>query len=110
VVQHHGHPPKLQHTSACLSRRLPQAVRLAQPGDHGSRRGRVALDQRRDGFPDRDSDFVVLGDDGIRQVISGLANKWFISSSDPYGYDGEFGGIDTGCPGNGNVSPRCVGQ
>lgn len=67
------------------------------------------------GFPDRDSDFVVLEDDGIRQVISGLANKWFVSSSDPgdgfsYGYDGEFGGIDTGCDGNGNVSLRCVGQ
>jgi hypothetical protein len=69
----------------------------------------------KNGFPDRDSDFVVLEDDGIRQVISGLANKWFISSSDPgdgfaYGYDGEFGGIDTGCSGNGNVSLRCVGQ
>ena len=68
-----------------------------------------------DGFPNRDSDFVVLEDDGIRQVISGLANKWFVSSSDPgegfsYGYDGEFGGIDTGCDGNGNVSLRCVGQ
>ena len=67
------------------------------------------------GFPNRDSDFVVLEDDGIRQVISGLANKWFVSSSDPgdgfsYGYDGEFGGIDTGCDGNGNVSLRCVGQ
>ena len=69
----------------------------------------------KNGFPNRDSDFVVLEDDGIRQVISGLANKWFISSSDPgdgfsYGYDGEFGGIDTGCDGNGNVSLRCVGQ
>jgi hypothetical protein len=67
------------------------------------------------GFPNRDSDFVVLEDDGIRQVIPGLANKWFVSSSDPgdgfaYGYDGEFGGIDTGCSGNGNVSLRCVGQ
>ena len=69
----------------------------------------------KNGFPNRDSDFAVLEDDGIRQVISGLANKWFISSSDPgdgfsYGYDGEFGGLDTGCDGNGNVSLRCVGQ
>jgi len=69
----------------------------------------------KNGFPNRDSDFVVLEDDGIRQVISGLANKWFVSSSDPgdgfsFGYDGEFGGIDTGCDGNGNVSLRCVGQ
>ena len=69
----------------------------------------------KNGFPKRDSDFVVLEDNGIRQVISGLANKWFVSSSDPgdgfsYGYDGEFGGIDTGCDGNGNVSLRCVGQ
>ena len=69
----------------------------------------------KNGFPNHDSDFVILEDDGIRQVISGLANKWFVSSSDPgdgfsYGYDGEFGGIDTGCDGNGNVSVRCVGQ
>jgi len=69
----------------------------------------------KNGLPNRDSDFVVLEDDGIRQVIFGLANKWFVSWSDPgdgfsYGYDGEFGGIDTGCPGNGNVSLRCVGQ
>lgn len=69
----------------------------------------------KNGFPDRDSDFVVLEEDGIRQVISGLANKWFVSSSDPgdgssYGYDGDFGGLDTGCDGNGNVSVRCVGQ
>ncbi len=67
------------------------------------------------GFPNKDSDFVVLEDDGIREVISGLANKYFVSSSDPgtgfpFGYDGEFGGIDTGCSGNGNVSLRCVGQ
>lgn len=67
------------------------------------------------GFPDRDSDFVLLEDDGIRQVISGLANKWFVSSSDPgdgfsYGYDGDVGGFDVGCDGNGNVSLRCVGQ
>ena len=67
------------------------------------------------GFPNRDSDFVILEDDGIRQVISGLANKWFVSSSDPgdgfsYGYDGDFGGVDTGCDGNGNVSVRCVGE
>ncbi len=67
------------------------------------------------GFPNRDSDFVVLEDDGIRQVVPGLVNKWFLSSSDPgdgfsYGYDGEFGGLDTGCDGNGNVTLRCVGQ
>jgi hypothetical protein len=67
------------------------------------------------GFPNSDSDFVVLEDDGIRQVIAGLANKWFVSSSDPgdgfsFGYDGDFGGLDTGCDGNGNVSVRCVGQ
>ena len=69
----------------------------------------------KNGFPDHDSDFVVLEDDGVRQVISGLANKWFVSSSDPgdgfsFGYDGDFGGIDTGCDGNGNVSLRCAGQ
>lgn len=68
------------------------------------------------GLPDRDSDFVVLEDHGVRQVIAGLANKWFVSASDPagdgfsYGYDGELGGLDTGCDGNGNVSVRCVGQ
>jgi len=69
----------------------------------------------KNGFPNHDSDFVVLDDDGLREVISGLANKYFISSSDApdffsYGYDGEFGGIDTGCSGNGNVSVRCVGE
>ena len=68
----------------------------------------------KNGFPIRDSDFVVLEDDGIRQVISGLANKLFVSSSNPdgypYGYDGELGGLDTGCDGNGNASLRCVGQ
>jgi hypothetical protein len=69
----------------------------------------------KNGFPNRDSDFVILEDDGIRQVITGLANKWFVSSSDPgdgfsYGYDGDVGGFDTGCDGNGNVSLRCVGQ
>jgi hypothetical protein len=69
----------------------------------------------KNGFPNRDSDFVVLEEDGIREVIVGLANKYFISSSElenymSYGYDGEFGGIDAGCNGNGNVSLRCVGQ
>src|SRR5215472_12730668 len=70
----------------------------------------------KNGFPNRDSDFVVLEEDGIREVVSGLANKWFVSSSEAesggfsYGYDGEFGGIDFGCNGNGNVSLRCVGQ
>jgi hypothetical protein len=69
----------------------------------------------KNGFPNHDSDFVVLEDDGIREVIAGLANKYFISSSEApdffsYGYDGEFGGIDLGCSGNGNVSLRCVGQ
>lgn len=69
------------------------------------------------GFPNRDSDFVVLEDDGIREVVPGLLNKWFLSSSATgmamaghYGYDGEFGGLDGGCEGNGNVSLRCVGQ
>jgi len=27
-----------------------------------------------------------------------------------YGYDGEFGAVNAGCNGNGNVSLRCVGQ
>jgi hypothetical protein len=72
------------------------------------------------GFPNHDSDFVVLEDDGVREVIAGLASKWFTSSSEvdgeggttysSYGYDGEFGGINSGCDGNGNVSLRCVGQ
>ena len=68
------------------------------------------------GFPNHNSDFVILEDDGIRQVVSGLANKWFVSSSESasggfsYGFDGEFGGIDSGCDGNGNVSLRCVAQ
>lgn len=69
----------------------------------------------KNGFPNRDSDFVVLENDGVRQVISGLANKWFVSLSDPgdgypFGYDGDLGGLDGGCDGNGNVSLRCVGQ
>ena len=72
----------------------------------------------KNGFPNHDSDFVVLEDDGIRDVISGLASKWFTSSSEvdggasysSWGYDGEFGGINSGCDGNGNVSLRCVGQ
>jgi hypothetical protein len=69
------------------------------------------------GFPNQDSDFVVLEDDGIREVVSGLSSKYFVSSSESesegftsYGYDGEFGGIDSGCNGNGNVSLRCVGR
>jgi hypothetical protein len=66
-------------------------------------------------FPDHDSDFVALEEDGIREVVPGLMNKWFISSSEAgdfqsYGYDGEFGGVNSGCNGNGNVSLRCVGQ
>src|SRR5215510_4133406 len=32
-------------------------------------------------FPNQDSDFVTLEDDGIRQVLP-LANKWFVSSSE----------------------------
>lgn len=70
------------------------------------------------GFPNRDSDFVVLDDDGIREVVPGLANKVFMSSSEPssptndgaFGYDGDFGGLDTSCGYNGNASLRCVGQ
>jgi len=68
------------------------------------------------GFPNHDSDFVILEDDGIRQVVSGLANKWFVSSSESasggfsYGFDGEFGGLDSGCSGNGMASLRCVAQ
>jgi hypothetical protein len=58
----------------------------------------------KNGFPNRDSDFVVLEDDGMRQVLSGISNKYFISSSEAgkisdymsYGFDGEFGGIDAG--------------
>jgi hypothetical protein len=70
------------------------------------------------GFPNHDSDFVILEDDGIRQVVSGLTNKYFVSSSEAgksadfmsYGFDGEFGGIDAGCNGNGMASLRCVAQ
>src|SRR5262245_16698528 len=65
-------------------------------------------------FPNQDSDFVTLEDDGIRQVLP-LANKWFVSSSESasedfssYGFDSEFGGIDSGCNGNGMASLRCV--
>ena len=67
-------------------------------------------------FPNHDSDFVILEDDGVRQVLA-LANKWFVSSSEPdskdyssYGFDSEFGGIDLGCDGNGMASLRCVAQ
>jgi hypothetical protein len=102
---------------------------LCQSPDYSNQRGNLtsvtwrlpsgyprALNGKK-GFPDRDSDFVVLEDDGIREVVPGLANKWFLSSSETgaamasaYGYDGEFGGLDGGCPGNGNVSLRCVGS
>ena len=72
----------------------------------------------KNGFPNHDSDFVLLEDDGIRQVVSGVANKYFVSSSEAgksadfmsYGFDGEFGGIDAGCNGNGMASVRCVAQ
>ena len=72
----------------------------------------------KNGFPNQDSDFVILEDDGIRQVVSGVASKYFISSSEAgkisdymsYGFDGEFGGIDAGCNGNGMASLRCVAQ
>ena len=72
----------------------------------------------KNGFPNQDSDFVILEADGIRQVISGVASKYFISSSEAgkiedymsYGFDGEFGGIDAGCNGNGMASLRCVAQ
>jgi hypothetical protein len=72
----------------------------------------------KNGFPNHDSDFVTLEDDGIRQVVSGLANKYFVSSSEAgkiedffsYGFDGEFGGINAGCNGNGMASLRCVAQ
>jgi hypothetical protein len=104
--------------------------RLCSSPDYSNQRGNLATVAWRlpsghprslngkSGFPNRDSDFVVLEEDGIREVISGLAGKYFISSSEleggasysSYGYDGEFGGIDSGCDGNGNVSLRCVGQ
>ena len=72
----------------------------------------------KDGFPNHDSDFVILEDDGIRQVIPGISSKYFVSSSEAgkpadyisYGFDGEFGGIDAGCNGNGMASLRCVAQ
>jgi len=72
----------------------------------------------KNGFPNHDSDFVVLEDDGIRQVIPGISSKYFVSSSEAgkpadyisYGFDGEFGGIDAGCNGNGMASLRCVAQ
>jgi hypothetical protein len=72
----------------------------------------------KNGFPNHDSDFVILEDDGIRQVIPGLSSKYFVSSSEAgkpadyisYGFDGEFGGIDAGCNGNGMASLRCVAQ
>jgi hypothetical protein len=72
----------------------------------------------KNGFPNHDSDFVILEDDGIRQVIPGISSKYFVSSSEAgklsdymsYGFDGEFGGIDAGCNGNGMASLRCVAQ
>ena len=72
----------------------------------------------KNGFPNHDSDFVVLEDDGVRQVIPGISGKYFVSSSEAgktadyisYGFDGEFGGIDAGCNGNGMASLRCVAQ
>ena len=72
----------------------------------------------KNGFPNHDSDFVVLEDDGVRQVIPGISSKYFVSSSEAgktadyisYGFDGEFGGIDAGCNGNGMASLRCVAQ
>ena len=72
----------------------------------------------KNGFPNHDSDFVILESDGIRQVIPGLSSKYFVSSSEAgktadyisYGFDGEFGGIDAGCNGNGMASLRCVAQ
>src|SRR5262245_34009896 len=70
------------------------------------------------GFPNHDSDFVILEDDGIRQVILGISSKYFVSASEAgkladyisYGFDGEFGGIDAGCNGNGMASLRCLAQ
>ena len=72
----------------------------------------------KNGFPNHDSDFVILEDDGIRQVIPGISSQYFVSSSEAgkpadyisYGFDGEFGGIDAGCNGNGMASLRCVAQ
>ena len=72
----------------------------------------------KNGFQNHDSDFVILEDDGIRQVIPGISSKYFVSSSEAgkpadyisYGFDGEFGGIDAGCNGNGMASLRCVAQ
>ncbi len=72
----------------------------------------------KNGFPNHDSDFVILEDDGIRQVIPVISSKYFVSSSEAgklsdyisYGFDGEFGGIDAGCNGNGMASLRCVAQ
>jgi hypothetical protein len=72
----------------------------------------------KNGFPNHDSDFVILEDDGVRQVIPGISTKYFVSSSEAgktadymsYGFDGEFGGIDAGCNGNGMASLRCVAQ
>src|SRR5262249_18413373 len=90
---------------------------LCQSSDYSNKRGNLtSLTWRlpsgyprslngKNGFPNHDSDFVILEDDGIRQVIPGISSKYFVSSSEAgkpadyisYGFDGEFGGIDAGC-------------
>jgi len=73
----------------------------------------------RKGFPDHDSDFVVLEEDGIRDAIPGLTDKMvhvvvrgrrrqILYSS--YGYDGEFGAVNAGCQWEWERLLRCVGQ
>jgi hypothetical protein len=121
------------YVSDDLGKHSPDAAmkkKLCDSPDYASQKGNLASVAWRlpsgyprslngkSGYPNHDSDFVVLEDDGIREVVASLANKYFVSSSEvgdgssysSYGYDGEFGGIDTGCDGNGNVSLRCVGQ
>ncbi len=103
---------------------------LCDSPDYSNQRGNLTSVSRRlpsgyprslngkNGFPNHDSDFVILEDDGIRQVIPGISSKYFVSSSEAgkpadyisYGFDGEFGGIDAGCNGNGMASLRCVAQ
>ena len=111
---------------------LESAVKenLCQSPDYSNQRGNLTSVSWRlpsgyprslngkNGFPNHDSDFVVLEDDGVRQVIPGISSKYFVSSSEAgktadyisYGFDGEFGGIDAGCNGNGMASLRCVAQ